>query len=71
MNTEPFRFQNCNPTSLARDSAAGNLFVGQADCSGDVLKFSPSGALLANFRVAAENHGAEWIDLAPDNCTLS
>ena len=38
--------------------------------SGDVLKFSPSGMLLTTFHVAAENHGAEWIDLGPDNCTL-
>src|SRR5262249_2315490 len=60
---------NCNPTSLVRDSG-GNLFAGLADCSGDVLKFSPLGALLASFDVAAENHGAEWIDLAADNCTL-
>ena len=39
---------DCNPTSVVFD-AAGNLFVGESDCSGDVLKFSPSGMLLSTF----------------------
>jgi hypothetical protein len=60
---------DCNPTSVAFDSG-GNLYVGLADCGGDVLKFNPAGARLASFNVAVDRHGAAWIDLATDDCTL-
>lgn len=60
---------DCNPTSLAFDSN-GNLYVGQVDCTGDVLKFNSSGAFLGSFNVAVENHGSAWIDVQADNCTL-
>ena len=39
---------NCNPSSFAFDSA-GNVYVGQADCTGDILKFDAAGTLLAAF----------------------
>src|ERR1043165_1311145 len=54
---------DCNPTSLVFDSA-GNAYVGQADCSGKVLKFDQAGNLLASFAVEQENRGSAWIDLA-------
>jgi len=59
---------DCNPHGLAFD-AAGSLYVGQADCTGHILKFSlgqPSTA----YAVAAENRGSLWIDLASDGCTI-
>jgi hypothetical protein len=60
---------NSDPESIVLDSA-GNAYVGQADGTRDVLKFSPTGALLANYDAAVEDRGTDWIDLAPDQCTL-
>jgi hypothetical protein len=60
---------NTSPESCVVD-AAGNIYAGQANGSGDVLKFSPSGALLASFNPATEDRGTDWIDLAADQCTL-
>ncbi|MFN0054155.1 MAG: putative Ig domain-containing protein [Planctomycetales bacterium] len=50
--------------------AAGNFFVGQADGTRDVLKFSPDGVLLDRFDVLREDRGSDWIDLAADQTTL-
>ena len=60
---------NCNPSSLAIDNA-GNVYVGQADCGGQVLKFDPAGNLLATYTVAVENRGSGHIALDPNQCTL-
>ena len=60
---------NADPESIVFDSA-GNAYVGQADVTRDVLKFSSTGALLANYDAAVQNRGTDWIDLAPDQCTL-
>jgi sugar lactone lactonase YvrE len=60
---------NTDPESIVFDSS-GNAYVGQADGSHSVLKFSSSGALLASFSPAIEDRGTDWIDLAPDQCTL-
>lgn len=46
------------------------IYVGQADGSGDVLKFSSSGALLRTYNPARENRGTDFIDLAADQKTL-
>lgn len=59
----------CNPSSIAFD-VAGNAYVGQADCTGDVLKFDPAGTLLASYDVPTTNRGTDHIALAADNCTL-
>lgn len=59
---------NCNPHALAFD-AAGNLYVGQADCTGAILKFS-LGQPPTPHVVAAENRGSFWIELANDGCTV-
>jgi streptogramin lyase len=59
---------NQDPESCAVDSA-GNIYVGQADGSGDILKFSATGTLLANYN-AATDRGTDWIDLAADQQTI-
>src|SRR2546421_5994637 len=58
-----------DPESILFD-ATGNAYVGQADGTGDVLKFDPSGASLGSFNVATEDRGSDWIDLAADQCTM-
>lgn len=60
---------NANPSSIVFD-AAGNAYVGQADETQDILKFAPSGDLLAALDVAVEHRGSDWIDLASDQCTM-
>jgi hypothetical protein len=60
---------SADPESIVFDSA-GNAYVGQADGTKDVLKFSPLGAPLATYDAATEDRGTDWIDLAPDQCTL-
>lgn len=52
---------NCRPESITLD-AESNLYIGQADCGANVLKFSPSGTLLESFDVAIEDRGSDWID---------
>ena len=59
---------NCNPHSIAFD-AAGNTFVGQADCTGHVLQFT-SDSTPHEHKVAPDSRGSAWIDLAGDGCTL-
>jgi sugar lactone lactonase YvrE len=60
---------NAAPESIVFDSS-GNAYVGQASGSKQVLKFSPSGTLLASYSPAPEVVGTDWIELAPDHCTL-
>src|SRR5205823_8597304 len=60
---------NAHPESIVFDSS-GNAYVGQADGSGSVLEFSPTGAPLNTFTPATEDRGTDWIDLGPDGCTL-
>jgi outer membrane protein assembly factor BamB len=60
---------DADPESCVVD-AAGNIYVGQADGTGDILKFDASGAVLDSFDVAGEARGSDWIDLAADQCTI-
>ncbi len=60
---------NCNPTSVDFD-ADGNVYVGQADCTGDILKFDAAGTSQGAFHPVAENRGSMWIDLGGDGCTI-
>jgi uncharacterized repeat protein (TIGR01451 family) len=60
---------NTHPESCIVD-AAGNIYVGQADGSQDILKLSPTGALLATFNPTVGPRGSDWIDLAADQCTM-
>ena len=60
---------NADPESILFD-ASGNAYVGQADGTGDVLKFGPSGNFVTSFDVATEDRGSDHIALAPDGCML-
>lgn len=60
---------NADPESCVVD-AAGNVYVGQADGTADVLKFDSAGTLVDSFDVATTARGSDWIDLAADQCTL-
>lgn len=60
---------DCNPSSFAFD-AAGNVYVGQADCTGDIIKLDANGNPLASFNAAPGVRGADHIALASDNCTM-
>jgi streptogramin lyase len=60
---------NADPESVIFDNA-GNVYVGQADGSHNVLKFDSSGNLLATYAPATEDRGTDWIELDSDQCTL-
>ncbi|HEV2116005.1 MAG TPA: PKD domain-containing protein [Terriglobales bacterium] len=60
---------NCKPESIVFDSA-GNAYVGETGCSHALLRFDAYGNLTASYTVATEAEGSDWIDLAPDGCTL-
>ena len=60
---------NGAPSSVTFD-ANGDVYVGQADDTGDILKFDPSGNLLASYDVAIGYRGSDHIELAPDGCTM-
>ncbi len=57
------------PESIVFDMA-GNAYVGHASGTGDVHKFDAAGTPLAQYDVAIENVGSDWIDLAADQKTL-
>src|SRR5205823_3017727 len=60
---------NCNPSTLTFDPA-GNVYVGQADCTKNILKFNAAGTLVDTFMVLVTNRGTDHIDLASDGCTM-
>src|SRR5205814_2722701 len=60
---------NCKPESIVFD-ASGSAYVGETGCSHAVLKFDAYGNLVATYSVATQTQGSDWIDLAPDQCTL-
>jgi streptogramin lyase len=60
---------NASPESVILD-AVGNVYVGQADGTHNVLKFNSGGTLLTTFSPAIENRGTDWIELGADQCTL-
>jgi hypothetical protein len=57
------------PESIVFDSS-GNAYVGQAGGGGSLLRFTASGSSAGSFSPAPENVGVDWIDLAPDQCTV-
>jgi outer membrane protein assembly factor BamB len=59
---------DCNPYSLRFDPT-GRLFVGQADCTGDILTLGADGALEAAYDVPTDR-GSSWIELGADGCTV-
>jgi hypothetical protein len=61
---------DCAPHAIAFD-AAGAAYVGQAGCSGAILKFAPTfSSPPVAYSVAPEFQGSFWIDLAQDGCTM-
>lgn len=60
---------NCKPESIVFD-AAGNAYVGETGCDRALLKFDAYGNLLAAYPGQTEVEGVDWIDLAPDQCTI-
>ena len=61
---------DCNPHAIVFDPT-NTAFVGQAGCTGDILKFPPGGDRNPTaYDVAWDNQGSFWIDLAPDRCTM-
>jgi len=60
---------NANPGSVTFD-ALGNVYVGQSEGTGNILKFDPAGNPLATFVVAIGNKGTDHIDLGLDGCTM-
>jgi len=60
---------NCNPSSIVFDNS-GNAYVGHADCSTAILKFSPLGIPLAQYSVLVENRGTYDIGLDNNQCTM-
>lgn len=63
------RGYDCGPHAIVF-APAGSAYVGQAGCSGDVLRFTPGTVDPTAFDVATENQGSFWVDLAPDGCTV-
>lgn len=59
---------DCDPHAIVF-TATGTAYIGQAGCTGAVLKLVPGQAPVV-FAVAPDNQGSFWIDLAPDGCTL-
>jgi hypothetical protein len=59
---------DCGPHAIVFD-VADNAYVGQAGCTGSILKISP-GQPRTEFQVATENEGSFWLDLAPNGCTV-
>lgn len=62
------------PESIVFDRS-GNAYVGHASSSGQagfgiIQKYDSSGHLIDTFYVETEARGADWIDLAPDQCTI-
>jgi len=60
---------DADPESIVIDNE-GNVYVGQADGTQDILKFNSTGQLIESFDVATENRGSDWIELASDQCTM-
>jgi len=59
---------DCAPHTIVFD-AGGTAYVGEAGCTGSIVKFAP-GQAPVRYSIAWENQGAFWIDLAPDRCTM-
>ena len=60
---------NADPESCVVDTS-GNIFVGQADGSHQILKFGSSGNLIASYAPAIESRGTDWITPTSDQCTM-
>jgi hypothetical protein len=61
---------DCAPHAMLFDRM-GAGYVGQAGCTGAILKFPPGMATPIAYYVAPDYQGSFWIDLAPDQCTMA
>jgi hypothetical protein len=60
---------NCNPESITFD-AGQFMYVGQAGCSKDILRFNEAGSLVNSYDVPTGPVGSDWTDLSVDQCTM-
>jgi hypothetical protein len=60
---------NGDPESCVVDKS-GNIYVGQAYGSHQILKFDANGNLLAAYSADSAGVGTDWIDLSADQCTM-
>jgi hypothetical protein len=60
---------DCAPHAIVFDPG-GAAYVGQAGCSGAILKFPTLNSSPVAYAVQPELQGSFWIDLAPDRCTM-
>jgi hypothetical protein len=60
---------NSDPESIVIDSG-GNVYVGQADGTHQILKFNLAGTPLAQYPITSDRRGSDWIDLSDDLCTM-
>jgi streptogramin lyase len=61
---------DCSPHTIVFDGP-GNAYVGQAGCTGTILKFAPDfSGPTDTFAVAGEVAAVFWMDLAADGCTM-
>lgn len=61
---------NCSPHAILF-TATNTAYIGQAGCSGDILKVAPGeDRNPVSFDVEPEFSGSFWIDLAADGCTM-
>jgi len=51
-------------------NVAGDMYIGQADGTRDIIKRSADGTFLQRFDVPTGPRGSDWIDLAADQSTL-
>jgi len=59
-----------HPESCVFDNQ-NNLYVGQPDGSKQILKFNTQGTLLGSTSQTTGPRGTDWVDLAPDGCTIN
>lgn len=58
-----------SPESILFDGL-GDVYVGTVNGDNDIRKFDALGNPLAQFNVATENRGSDFIELAADQCTM-
>jgi DNA-binding beta-propeller fold protein YncE len=54
---------NSHPESIVVDNTNHVLYIGQADGTGNILKFDLSGNPLGSFAPSRQNRGTDWVDL--------
>jgi DNA-binding beta-propeller fold protein YncE len=60
---------NCDPESIVFNKT-GFVYVGQADCTHQIMLFSPTGIFIKSFSPTVGPRGTDWIDLDPNQCTM-